>query len=117
VELYRQKKQAKLWHDYGPTLAMEELAEQHGIAISRESLRKWLIEAKLWRPGRVGVEQAHVWRARRAGYGELGLLVHIQSDVIHMSFEEPPWLWSESTWPLSSAFLHHVLLVDLTFKQ
>src|SRR5689334_12494357 len=34
-----------------------------------------------------------------------------------MSFEEPPWLWSESTWPLSSAFLHHVLLVDLTFKQ
>ena len=31
------------------------------------------------------------------------LLVYIQSDVIHMSFEEPPWLWSESTWPLSSA--------------
>jgi Homeodomain-like domain len=25
VELYRQKKQAKLWHDYGPTLAAEEL--------------------------------------------------------------------------------------------
>jgi len=24
VELYRQKKQAKLWHDYGPTLAAEE---------------------------------------------------------------------------------------------
>src|SRR5581483_5568049 len=33
-----------------------------------------------------------------------GLLVHIKSDVIHMSFEEPPWLWSESTCPLSSAF-------------
>jgi hypothetical protein len=32
-----------------------------------------------------------------------GLLVHIESDVIHMSFEEPPRLWSESTWPLSSA--------------
>jgi len=31
------------------------------------------------------------------------LLVYIQSDVIHTSFEEPPWLWSESTWPLSSA--------------
>src|ERR1700757_17429 len=31
------------------------------------------------------------------------LLVYIQSDVIHMSFEEPPWLWSESTWSLSSA--------------
>jgi hypothetical protein len=29
--------------------------------------------------------------------------VYIRSDVIHMSFEEPPWLWSESTWSLSSA--------------
>ena len=71
VELYREKKQAKLWHDYGPTLAAEELAEQHGIAISRESLRQWLIEAKLWRVRRAHVEQAHVWRARRARYGEL----------------------------------------------
>lgn len=71
LELYRQKKQAKLWHDYGPTLAAEELAEQHGIAISRETLRRWLIEAKLWRRRRARVEQAHVWRARRARYGEL----------------------------------------------
>src|SRR5437660_9028568 len=71
VELYRQKKQAKLWHDYGPTLAAEELAEQHGIHISRETLRHWLIEAKLWRPRRAHVERAHVWRARRARYGEL----------------------------------------------
>src|SRR5246127_2406333 len=71
VELYREKKQAKLWHDYGPTLAAEELAEQHGIAISRESLRQWLIEAKLWRRRRARIEQAHVWRARRARYGEL----------------------------------------------
>ena len=57
VELYRQKKQVKRWHDYGPTLAVEELAEQHGIAISGETLRKWLIAAKLW-------------RARRARYGD-----------------------------------------------
>ena len=71
VELYREKKQAKLWHDYGPTLAAEELAEQHGIQVSRETLRRWLIEAKLWRQHRAGLEQAHVWRARRARYGEL----------------------------------------------
>ena len=31
-------------------------------------------------------------------------LVNIQPDVIHMSLEEPPWLLSESTFPLSSAF-------------
>ena len=71
VELYREKKQAKLWHDYGPTLAAEELAEDYGIAISRESLRQWLIEAKLWRVRRAGVERVHVWRPRRARYGEL----------------------------------------------
>ena len=71
VELYRQKKQAKLWHDYGPTLAAEELAAQHGIEVSRETLRQWLMEAKLWRRRRARIEQAHVWRARRARYGEL----------------------------------------------
>jgi hypothetical protein len=71
VEVYRQNKRAKLWHDYGPTLAAEELAPQHGIAISRETLRQWLIEAKLWRRQRARVEQVHQWRARRARYGEL----------------------------------------------
>ena len=71
VELYRKKKHAKLWHDYGPTLAAEELAEQHGIRVSRETLRHWLIEAKLWQRRRAHVERAHVWRARRARYGEL----------------------------------------------
>jgi hypothetical protein len=33
-------------------------------------------------------------------------LMHIKSDVVHMSFEEPPWLFSESTFRLSSAFLY-----------
>jgi DNA-binding Lrp family transcriptional regulator len=68
VELYRQKKRAQLWHDYGPRRAAEELAEQHGIQVSRERLRQWLMEAKLWRRRRARIEQAHVWRAR---YGEL----------------------------------------------
>jgi len=38
-ELFRKKKQAQLWHDYGPTLAAEELAADYGIVITRESLR------------------------------------------------------------------------------
>lgn len=71
VEVFRQKKQARLWHDYGPTLAAEELAEQYGIHISRETLRHWLMEAKLWRPRRARVERAHVWRPRRSRCGEL----------------------------------------------
>jgi hypothetical protein len=71
VELYRKNQQAKLWHDYGPTLAAEELAQKHRITVSRETLRQWLLEAKLWRRRRVRVEQVHLWRARRARYGEL----------------------------------------------
>jgi len=30
VELYRKKKQAKLWHDYGPTLAGKEWPSSTG---------------------------------------------------------------------------------------
>src|ERR1700720_4472169 len=58
LELFRQKQQAKLWHDYGPTLAAEELAEDHGIRVNRETLRQWLMEAKLWRGGGSPIEGA-----------------------------------------------------------
>jgi hypothetical protein len=71
VELFREKKQAKQWHDYGPTLAAEEFAADYGIEISRESQRKWLIEAKPWRAKRSRVEQVQLWCPRRARYGEL----------------------------------------------
>ena len=71
VELFRQKQQAKQWHDYGPTLAAEELAQDYGIGVNRETLRQWLMEAKLWRARRTRIERAHLWRPRRARYGEL----------------------------------------------
>jgi hypothetical protein len=34
--------------DFGPTLAAEMLAEQHGLKVSRETLRGWMIDAGLW---------------------------------------------------------------------
>lgn len=34
--------------DFGPTLASEYLAEQHGITLSRETLRQMLIAAGVW---------------------------------------------------------------------
>ena len=43
------EKQAKLWHDYGPTLAAEELAEHTGPQLAARPCARWLIEAKLWR--------------------------------------------------------------------
>lgn len=56
--------------DFGPTLASEHLA-QDGLRVSRETLRKWMIKASVWRPRSQRVKDVHVWRERRASFGEL----------------------------------------------
>lgn len=58
---------------FGPTLAAEHLARV-GIVVSRETLRGWMSQAGLWRPRRQKVAAVHVWRERRAAFGELVLL-------------------------------------------
>jgi transposase len=57
--------------DFGPTLAAEYLAAQHGIQVSKETLRQVLMAAGVWKRKRRRVEEVHVWRARRACWGEL----------------------------------------------
>jgi transposase len=56
--------------DFGPTLAAEHLAKE-GFLVSRETLRKWMTRAALWRPRSQRVKTVHVWRERRASFGEL----------------------------------------------
>lgn len=56
--------------DFGPTLAAEHLA-QEGLQVSRETLRKWMAKASLWRPRSQRVKTIHVWRERRACFGEM----------------------------------------------
>ncbi len=56
--------------DFGPTLAAEHLAKE-GLPVSRETLRKWMTKATFWRPRRQRVKKIHVWRERRASFGEL----------------------------------------------
>ncbi len=34
--------------DFGPTLAWEMLTQQHGLKVSRETLRMWMVEAGMW---------------------------------------------------------------------
>lgn len=34
--------------DFGPTMAAEMLAEHHGFKVSREALRKWMLEGGIW---------------------------------------------------------------------
>ncbi len=72
----------KRYGDFGPTLAAEKLAERHGIAVSPETLRGWLLEQGVQhfqrrkRPHRA-------WRARHAHVGEL-----LQMDGSHQDWLE-----------------------------
>jgi DNA-binding Lrp family transcriptional regulator len=71
LKRFVEQKRAKQWHDYGPTLAAEELARDYQLVVSKETLRQWLIASQLWKPHRARAERVHSWRARRARYGEL----------------------------------------------
>ncbi len=70
--------------DFGPTLAAEKLREQHGIHVSRETLRSWMMAAGLWRSRKDRVPQPHQARARRDCLGELVQIDGCQ----HAWFEE-----------------------------
>ena len=59
------------YRDFGPTLAAEYLSENYAIEVSKETLRKWMMEAQLWRAKRARIGEVHVWRPRRNCFGEL----------------------------------------------
>ena len=61
----------EVYRGFGPTLAAEYLAKKHKLRVGRETLRGWMIAAKLWRAKPKGVERVHTWRARRNRFGEL----------------------------------------------
>jgi transposase len=67
IELLKQPE----WYDFGPTFASQQLAKRHGIEVSKETVRAWMVTAGLWksRPRKLG--EKHFWRPRRSGYGEL----------------------------------------------
>src|ERR1700692_4271814 len=62
---------ADLYQGFGPTLASEYLADKHDIEVSKETVRRWMIRAKLWRGQKQKVNAVHVWRPRRSRFGEL----------------------------------------------
>jgi len=68
--------------DFGPTLAVEQLATHHGLTLSDETLRRWLraqgIDHFRRRP-----RPHRTWRARRAHRGEL-----VQLDGSHHDWLE-----------------------------
>ena len=83
------------YRGFGPTLAAEHLARQ-GLSVSRETLRKWMSAGGLWRPRRQRVKAIHVWRARRAAFGELVMM------------DSSPYSWLEQRGPAA----HLIALID-----
>lgn len=62
---------APVYEGFGPTLAAEYLESHHGIAASKETVRQWMMKAKLWRGRKQKIQQVHLWRPRRSRFGEL----------------------------------------------
>ena len=60
-----------VYRGFGPTLAAEYLAKHHDVHVSRETVRGWMMAAKLWRAKPKRVEKVHTWRPRRSRFGEL----------------------------------------------
>ncbi len=62
------------YRDFGPTLAAEHLARKGIVEVCRETVRAWQNQAGLRRPRKQRIEAVHVWRERRAAFGELVLM-------------------------------------------
>ncbi len=80
---------------FGPTLAAEHLARR-GTSVSRETLRKWMSAAGLWRPRNRRLKTVHVWRPRRSAFGELVMM------------DSSPYGWLEERGPAC----HLIALID-----
>ncbi len=57
--------------DFGPTLAHEKLLELHGLRMSVETLRQWMIEDGIWKTRAQRRKRVQQPRYRRDCYGEL----------------------------------------------
>ena len=77
VALYVQKYQG-----FGPTLTSEKLHELDGIELSKETVRKWLIEAGHWQKARK-TRTHRQWRERKSHCGEM-----LQMDGSHHDWFE-----------------------------
>jgi hypothetical protein len=81
--------------DFGPTLACEHLAQEK-LVVSRETLRKWMTTVQLWHPRSRKAKAVHVWRQRRAAFGEMVL------------WDSSPYAWLEDRAPAC----HLILMLD-----
>jgi transposase len=70
LSLVRQKYSGAVGERFGPTLAAEHLAQEDGLAIDAETLRRWMLAEGLW--SRARKRKPYLQRReRRAHFGEL----------------------------------------------
>jgi transposase len=70
LQLIRKKYSGTEESRFGPTLAAEHLAEEDGIVLDHETLRRWMLEEGLWSRQRKR-KKHHQRRDRKAHFGEL----------------------------------------------
>ena len=71
---------AKQYAGFGPLLASEHLAEDQGLKVDHETLRRWLLAAELWHP-----------RRRRATHREARERRPRQGDLVQIDGSEHDW--------------------------
>jgi hypothetical protein len=59
------------YSDFGPTLASEKLRERDEILLSKETIRKWMIEEGIWKAKKKKEKRVYQRRTRRSRFGEL----------------------------------------------
>jgi len=64
--------------DFGPTFALEKLQSEHDVSVSKETLRKWMTDAGIWKTRKERRSRVYQPRNRRDCFGEL-----IQLDGSH----------------------------------
>jgi DNA-binding Lrp family transcriptional regulator len=81
------------YSDFGPTLATEYLLDRHGIKITRETLRSFMVKGGIWQVRKQRIHH-HKWRERRACFGQLVL------------FDGSEHAWLEDRSPVSTLLLY-----------
>jgi len=64
---------------FGPTLAAEQLEEDHGVKVNAETLRRWMLAEGLWSRER----KRRPYRQRRPRKGHFGELVQLDGSFHH----------------------------------
>jgi transposase len=83
LALIRAKYSGDVARRFGPTLVAEHLAEEDGLVVDHETLRRWMLAAGLWT--RVRRRSPH--RQRRARKGHFGELVQLDGSF-HRWYED-----------------------------